>query len=250
MRHIIAASLLLSLAPLAGMSANRNTKGCALVLAPDAAYRLKKVAPRVFHLAFDEHSEMAHTFMRFQEHYESPEFRGKIFSRKEFKSWYRLQKNGRFTYISDWGGFNIPSYVLEPFYSGQFQRITRRERILLEQFRELHERQEKFYIIGTPLGNKPTLDHEIAHGLYYSNQDYRAKANKILDAVDLGPIYRWLSGSGGYHESVWRDEAHAYLLDSPSRLFESIGADPREYWPAVKRLRANFMKHSGRTVRD
>ena len=52
--------------------------------------------------------------MRFQEHYESPEFTGTVFTVGAFRKWY-AETYGAFTYASDWSGFNIPGTVLEPF---------------------------------------------------------------------------------------------------------------------------------------
>ncbi|MEK7106247.1 MAG: ABC transporter ATP-binding protein, partial [Patescibacteria group bacterium] len=57
---------------------------------------------------------LASTFLRFQEHYESPKFRGQFFSLEEFMDWY-AEEYGNFTYYKDWTGFNIPSYILKSF---------------------------------------------------------------------------------------------------------------------------------------
>ena len=40
---------------------------------------------------------LASAFLRFQEHYESPKFRGEIFSLEEFMDWYAVEV-GNFTY--------------------------------------------------------------------------------------------------------------------------------------------------------
>jgi len=56
--------------------------------------------------------------LRFEEYYESPRFKGRIFTFDEYRKWYvknspKGKKTGRFTYYSDWSGFNIPSYALK-----------------------------------------------------------------------------------------------------------------------------------------
>src|SRR4051812_277554 len=57
-------------------------------------FSFEELEPQVFLLSFPDQVEMGRTLMRFQEYYESREFRGKAFSRKEFKAWYRsIQKD-------------------------------------------------------------------------------------------------------------------------------------------------------------
>ena len=71
----------------------------------------------IYHVSFPNQYLLAATFLRFQEHYESPKFRGRIFDWEEFMDWYAEQK-GKFSYLQDWSGFNLPSPVFEPFRSG------------------------------------------------------------------------------------------------------------------------------------
>jgi hypothetical protein len=89
-----------------------------------------KILPYNIHLlVFDNQYDLASTFLRFQEHYESPEFAGKVFTLDEYKNWYinhspRASKDGVFTYYEDWNGFNIPSKILKPFYGGKFSPLS------------------------------------------------------------------------------------------------------------------------------
>src|SRR5512138_554281 len=81
-----------------------------------------KIADRIFVVRFDTLYELASTFLRFQEHYESPRFRNRIFSLEEFMDWY-AEKTGAFTYFTDWSGFNVPSSTFEAFYRGKFNPL-------------------------------------------------------------------------------------------------------------------------------
>ena len=142
--------------------------------------KIKKteVIKNIFVLEFDNQVDLASTFIRFQEHYESPEFKGRFFSLDEYKEWYTKMK-GDFTYYTDWGGFNIPSYVLVPFYEGKFNPLTVSENQILELFKE---NEGSFYIIGLYSKNenlKLSLDHEIAHGLFYTEPEYKEKVLKF-----------------------------------------------------------------------
>ncbi|MDB5254555.1 MAG: hypothetical protein JWL80_621, partial [Parcubacteria group bacterium] len=105
----------------------------------------REVRPHVYLLEFQTQAELASTFLRFQEHYESPEFKGKIFTRAEFEKWY-AGENGSFSYCSDWSGFNIPSIILEPFRAGSFNPLSLEEQNFLKHFEGL---EHPFYIIGT-----------------------------------------------------------------------------------------------------
>lgn len=85
------------------------------------APHIREPLENILEVHFDDPHDCAATFLRFQEHYESPEFRGKIFTLEEYQRWYiahspRGQTTGAFTYEEDWTGFNIPSEILDPFY--------------------------------------------------------------------------------------------------------------------------------------
>lgn len=187
-----------------------------------------EVFPSIFHLHFPTRFLLTSTFLRFQEHYESPEFRGKIFTLEEYKKWYisnspKGKESGEFTYYQDWSGFNIPGTVLEPFFEGKFNPLTEQEQKILDTFR--HLRGKAFYIIGT-FGNRvpiDTLNHEIAHGFFSTNPHYKVEALQITHT--LAPESRqalivYLKSRGGYHESVFEDEIHAYLLTVFDKLLE------------------------------
>ena len=187
-----------------------------LPIAPASAIamaELTEILPGVFHLHFPTEHLLASTFVRFQEHYESPNprFRGKAFTLEQFMDWYAANqsKDGHFSYFQDWGGFNVPSRVLTPFYEGKFDPLTEKEKALLDLFRG---RPHPFYVIGT-FGeelDQDTLAHEAGHGLYATSADYRRRAQEILAGADLTDVYAKLR-SIGYDDSVLLDEAHAYL---------------------------------------
>jgi len=163
-------------------------------------------------MTFDEEPYMASTFMRFQEFFESPKFRGEVFTRKEFVDWY-IEKFGAFTYTTDWTGFNLPSRIFDKFREGAFDPLTDHEAALLDTVSQL---PQPSYVIavgkqdGMPV-NLNTLRHEIAHGLYATCPEYRAEVLMILEGCQLAPVIRFLMGTGGYHWASFFDECHAYL---------------------------------------
>jgi hypothetical protein len=201
--------------------------------------KVREVVPDVFHLQFPTQHLMTATFMRFQEHYESPEYAGKVFTHKEFARWYAKDfgEKGRFTYMDDWAGFNIPSKVLDRFRAGDFDPLKRKEKDFLALFAG---RTKPFYVIGTygADGDPETLRHEIAHGLYSTRPDYRARALEILKTVALKPVFALIEKLG-YHRRSWLDEAHAYLGDDLAYLRKN-GIDPAPYAAVHEKLLALY----------
>ncbi|MFA6422356.1 MAG: ABC transporter ATP-binding protein [Candidatus Buchananbacteria bacterium] len=182
----------------------------------------KKISDKIHLLTFRTQRDVTSTLLRFQEYYESPNFKGKIFLLKEYKEWYILnspnsKKTGKFTYYSDWNGFNIPSYVLKPFYKGRFDPLSKSEKMILKIFEDT---ANPFYIIGiheeTKIGH--LLKHEIAHGLFYTNKKYRDEVLQILKKYNTEKIKEELRSKAGYHEEVLEDEIHAYAIDSIKSL--------------------------------
>ena len=203
-------------------------------------FKVNEILPKVFYIEFNDRKDLTSTLLRFQEHYESPKFRNKIFSLKEFAQWYSTTRKGRFTYFSDWSGFNFPSYVLKPFYEGKFDSLTVREKQILEAFKE---EKGLFYIIATYKNKNQedfmgTKKHEIAHSQYYLNKKYYNAVNSILKNLKLKPIFKYIK-SLGYHKSVFLDEAHAYLLTDSEALVEE-GINISNYSKAISALEKNY----------
>src|SRR3972149_11672005 len=99
---------------------------------------LERITEDIFSLSFNSQVEMSSAFLRFSEHYESPEFRGKIFTVEEFKQWYiqdaikrGWQTKQKFTYCTSWEGFMVPSETLQPFYEGKFNPLSVQEQKFL-----------------------------------------------------------------------------------------------------------------------
>jgi len=178
-----------------------------------------EILKNIFLLEFETQLELASTFLRLQEYYESPQFKGKIFTLNEYKDWYTKEK-GKFSYYTDWGGFNIPSSIITSFTQGLFNPLSDKETNLINLFKEV---PHPFYIIGIHKEleshhKDKYLKHETAHGLYYTNSKYREKVENILSQYDLVDFKNWLKSTGGYHEEVLDDECHAYAIAGSSKL--------------------------------
>ena len=189
---------------------------------------------------------LASTFLRFQEHYESPKFRGEIFSLEEFMDWYTV-RFGNFTYYEDWGGFNFPSSVLKPFRKGKFSPLSKKEQRLLGLLADV---PEPFYVVGT-YGMRidlSTLKHELVHGLYYTVPEYQEEVLKALSAKNTKTLTDTLKRIG-YHPSVWQDEINAYLLMGASALHDNGFRWTHTLRECRKELQAVFRQHFGFSLR-
>jgi hypothetical protein len=81
----------------------------------NTANTLREVAPNVYLMTYDTPYELCMSFVRVQEFYESPEFKGKYFTLEEFIDWWSLNESkikGSFDYPARWSGFNIPGTVI------------------------------------------------------------------------------------------------------------------------------------------
>ncbi len=203
----------------------------------------REILERVFLLEFDTQYELAATFLRFQEHYESPRFRGRIFTLEAFMDWYAREYSS-FTYYQDWGGFNIPAEVLKPFYAGSFDPLLDKEKHLLRLF---HREKGNFYVLGMAregrAADRITLEHELAHALFHTRPDYRREVLATLNDYDTGALEKKLIADG-YHRKMLKDEVHAYLLTEP----HGSAAARRRLTPLRRRLRKLYREHSERAA--
>lgn len=195
--------------------------------------KVQELLPGVYHLDFPTRRLLAATFLRFQEHYESPRYHGQIFTTAEFLAWYATTPKGKKSSYFEWDGFNVPSAALRRFYAGDFAPLDANERALLAIFAGL---KGDFYVIGSAGKDSgpEVLRHEIAHGLYATNARYRLRADALMKEADLRPVFRMLERLG-YDRRVWRDEAHAWLTDPPD-VVAAEGLDPAPYRELRRRL--------------
>lgn len=155
--------------------------------------------------------ELGETFIRFQEHYESPnpEFHKKIFTLGSVKHWYSIQY-GADLYSSMWVGFNFPSSVLIPFKQGLFDPLTEQEQALLEL---LKYRNDDYYIIGAQTNN--VLRHELSHAMYGFSKKYKEEIDQFIEdyKYKFKKIKHYILEKG-YHKDVVNDEIQAYVTDN------------------------------------
>jgi hypothetical protein len=179
-------------------------------------FSIDQVVPKVFHLQFQDRFELGAHFLRYQEYYESPKFRACDFDILTYVKWYVREHNGNFSYFNDWEGFNLPAEELLKCAAG-VKDPNPYDRFMESVARWcISQGGYKVYLIGSTTGTKvQCLHHEIAHGLWYTNPDYRDDqiSNIRLFCYRHQPLWeeldKWLRKS--YASTVIDDEAQAYL---------------------------------------
>lgn len=187
--------------------------------------KVKEVKPFIYCVEVDDNYDRAMLFCRYQEFYESPykKFRGKPFTWMEYMRHYKnVWKKGVFTYPEDWSGYNIPSNIVEKgvdiFYKETEYDIIMNDIYFycaLDAQNKNNGTRHDWYLIGVSSKDKGTMNHEIAHGLYYTNQEYKKRMlyqlslipKKVMDKIDKKLIKM------GYvnDRKILDDEAQAFL---------------------------------------
>lgn len=182
----------------------------------------KIILPHVYVLKFKTRYELCMSFVRMQEFYESPKFRGKYFTLEDYIDyWCKNLGHGSFTYPAVWNGFNVPGNIIGD-WDNRFNDKREKEQLIMKEIHKMMYKEhlspskdiDKIYVIGIhgEADNKRTLQHEIAHAMYYFNTDYRRSCKKLLNRLDK-KVYKqgkkWLL-SKGYCKKMVDDELQAY----------------------------------------
>jgi hypothetical protein len=154
---------------------------------------VKEVKPRIYCATVDDDYDRAMLFCRYQEFYESPykKFRGKPFTWMEYMRHYKTEwKKDVFTYPEDWSGYNIPSNIIHQAHH-IFCKETEYDLIMNDIYwycvndsmEKNDGRQTDWYLIGASSKDLKTMDHEIAHGIYFTNSEYKKSVTKLIKKI-------------------------------------------------------------------
>lgn len=153
---------------------------------------VKEVLPNIHCVIVDDDYDRAMLFCRYQEFYESPskKFRGKYFTWMEYMRYYKNNREVKtFTYPYDWSGYNIPSHIVEGALD-TFYKETEYDKIMNDIYYHCENYPLRFekprtdwYLIGASSKNLRTMNHEIAHGLYYTNKEYKKSVDNLIKEI-------------------------------------------------------------------
>ncbi len=194
---------------------------------------IKLVAPKIYALEGDSSEEVAAVMIRIQENYESPHFRNKVFTLKEFIPWY-MASRGKDT-------LNLP--ITDFPMKGKFNPLRAEEQWLVDEITRLNIK-DKFYLLGYDRNDQRVIKHEIAHGLFYTNRRYKRDVLKALKGVyeNHPKVVEELSAHG-YCDEVLIDEFHAWTL-TDSQWLKHKGVWTEELDKLKEILETVFEKHT------
>jgi hypothetical protein len=177
-------------------------------------FKIREVKPHIFVAVVPDAYERGMLFWRAQEFYESPsrKFRGSSFSVWDYARWYSKKYEGSFSYPADFVGYNVPLEKAFSCYEVNSMETPYDEEMvgILDSLRS--ERSEG-YLIGTESLDGSIFEHEMAHALYYTDEEYRNEMDSITRSLS-DHARRSLSENLvrlWYWKGVVRDEIQAYM---------------------------------------
>jgi hypothetical protein len=212
---------------------------------------VKEVAPRIYCAIIDDDYDRAMLFCRYQEYYESPykKFRGKKFTWMEYMRFYKdAWKKKVFTYPEDWSGYNIPSNILDGGVDA-FYKETEYDVVMNDIYYYCAiDSQNKnegtrcdWYLIGASSRDVKTMDHEIAHGLYFTNKVYKKMVDTLIKNIKpthYDTLKKKLIKMGYVNDKkIIDDEIQAFMSTG---LYN--GLDTKELKVYEKDFKSNFRK--------
>lgn len=175
---------------------------------------LKQLYPGVYFLKFKNQYEVTMSMLRFQEFYESPYkgIRNEYFTLEQYMDVY-AKAMGNFTYCTDWNGFNVPSHVIRSFLTVFDDDLRDKELAVLDKIDHLFN-DGLFYLIAGH--DDSVIVHEVAHGLFYVNKEYRKRVLALIKTMPKTFVSRFKEGlkKQGYCKQVYLDEMQAYCVDN------------------------------------
>ena len=210
-------------------------------------YNLHRITDKLYCVEMPNAYDLAMLFVRYQEYYESPNpnVRGQDYSLEEYIRWYSIKGRGKisqynsFSYPEDFCGYNIPSSaIIRVKHPNMYDRLMQviKNRIVRDIKEYSTDVDYTFYLIGSENMDSETLKHEISHGLYHLNENYKEKANKLINDLDKKDIKKFIEVLKTYHYcEVMYDEITA---------FTSTG-EMRDSFPNInpKKFKKHFKKY-------
>jgi hypothetical protein len=213
--------------------------------------KVKEIRPFIYCVEIDDDYDRAMLFCRYQEFYESPykKFRGKSFTWMEYMRFYKtVWKKKTFTYPDDWSGYNIPSNVMDRA-NNIFNKDTEYDVVMnniyfycsIDSQNKNNNTRCDWYLIGASTKDKGTTNHEIAHGLYFTNKEYKKNVTNLIKNIKpthYEKLKKKLIKMGYVNDKkIIDDEIQAFMSTG---LYN--GMETKELKVYEKEFRKNFKK--------
>ena len=214
--------------------------------------KVKMIKPFIYCVEIKDDYDRAMLFCRYQEFYESPykNIRGKYFSWETFMRTYTKERGSEsFTYPYDWSGYNIPSNVLgkgiDTFYKqSEYDKIMNDIyfHCAIDSQNKNKGTRTKWYLIGADSKESQTMNHEIAHGLYYTDKKYKKRMDLIIFDMkksDFNFMKKSLIKMGyANDDKIILDEIQAFMSTGLYKTFDT--EDTRSYQESFKMIYNEF----------
>jgi len=172
--------------------------------------KLTKLNNKKLLLEFPTRKEMTLSNFRISEFKEGKDgIKGMYFTVEKFIDIYSDEK-GDIDFFSYWEGFNYSKKELSDF-DKLFNDKSEREIAIIEAAKEI---DNDGYIICMEEGDEITLRHELSHGYFFDNEEYKNKATEIVKSLSQSVfnVYKNYLYQMDYNNENMIDEMHAYLV--------------------------------------
>ena len=236
--------------------------------------KIKQIIPKVYVVTMDNQYDLAMTFCRFQEYYESPDMHGKRFTFMEFMKYYSMKwgkPKGSFSYPDDWNGFNIPGNVIRNCLIDNFRQIQKKldgplswrpneygheydQHMVYNILDPIVKRNKgwDFYLIGVHTDEskrtrEALISHEVAHGLYFTNLEYQKDMDVLLKQTSRKVLNYMKSKlkEKGYTKHVMMDEIQAHLSTGLVDNMDpkKVKKEKKLFFKVIKKYRKKAVQH-------
>ena len=184
---------------------------------------IDEITDGVFHIETETQYEIASTFMRVQEFYESSfkGFRGHYFTHEQYMDAYAEFSDKKFTYFDDCIGFNIPGHAFNKWVKlfSKYELWEKEQDLIDLVYDNLTTKTDNFCVLGTysEADDKYIIDHELSHAWYYLDPKYKRTMLKLVRKLPKAVKNQLINHlkEEGYSSRVHNDEIIAYMATNP-----------------------------------
>ena len=215
-------------------------------------YKTEVILDNCLLIQYNTQKDLTMSFFRVEEYYESanPKLNGKPFTLETFIE-EQMKSDGELDYFNYWTGFNVPGYIIEEWSNKINSEYYIRENQLINIIRDRLDISNKYYVIGTLMNDSNTIDHEIAHALYYMNSDYKNEMSELISEFqsnyteDYNIMCSVLTNTRQYGNNVLFDEIQAYMATEPKKeLIKEFRMDYSKCKVIIKKFQKVLLKYN------
>lgn len=198
-------------------------------------------------IRFEDSKQLCAATQRFSHFYEIPGFVGKILSWDEMDDYYHQKHGSKSWWTGRYAGANLPDFVFKAFAESDLDDLSKDEKKILKLVSDI---EGPYYVIMTSDDALYVRDHEIAHGMWYLDKEYKDKAEMVIrdNWKDLYLVREHLEEV--YNGNVLVDEVHAYVGVYTKYLLSMFVMFPWEVHIALRDLFDKYVKkHTPRFMR-